>query len=416
MNRLIIAVFLIVTMASPAAAQTAPDAFAWSAQQCETLKSVARRATFEGLPIRHDLLAAVDAAAGSSQTATWQAACDALFQAIVQDFASGRLAPQRVDPTWHLTGQAPSADSLRPAALAGADLTAVLNALLPSDPDYAALRARLSVLNAQPDLSRAEREEAAALRASMERLRWAPRHWPARYLLVDIAFFDVRLIENGQELGRWNTITGKRRTPTPSFSAEMDAVILNPDWTPPSGILRGEILPMARRDPEKANSLGYRAIRDSGEIFEPDWTERPFPYRVVQLPGPANALGRIKFDMPNPYAIFLHDTPQPALFAQSVRAFSHGCVRVEYPQTLAMTLLSWPQDWRVSLENLANSGERIRLSLSQPVTVIAIYRTARPGADGSIEWVPDIYRSDRRINEALSKSGGEDRRSPGSIG
>jgi murein L,D-transpeptidase YcbB/YkuD len=132
-----------------------------------------------------------------------------------------------------------------------------------------------------------------------------------------------------------------------------------------------------------------------------DWGARPFPYQIRQRPGPANALGALRFDLPNAFSVFLHDTPSRRLFARDQRALSHGCLRVQEPLALASAVLGVSQD---VLQSAIDSGEQQTMALASPVPVYVLYFTTAAAADGSVQYLDDIYERDGEILRALDAS------------
>ena len=184
----------------------------------------------------------------------------------------------------------------------------------------------------------------------------------------------------------------------------MKYVVFNPTWTVPYSIATKEMLPKIKRDPDYFDKRDFEVRDGSGATIDPatvDWskvTRRNFRYTFVQPGGPNNALGRVKFIFPNRYAVYLHDTPSKALFAKSERAFSHGCIRVENPFSLAEVLLG-DQGWnRTRMEALTATKT---VHLSKPLAVLLLYWTADVGQDGALRFLNDIYGRDKAIAGAL---------------
>jgi len=179
-------------------------------------------------------------------------------------------------------------------------------------------------------------------------------------------------------------IVGAPSNKTPMFASRIETVVFNPPWNVPSSIAQGEILPRAARDP------GYLARNN-------------FTYRdgrLQQQPGPTNSLGQVKFDMPSPFGVYLHDTPGRAAFARPVRTLSHGCMRLEKPRELA-TLLLASQDWtREAVDAAILKGETRRFDLAQPVPVFVVYNTSLVDEDG-LHLLPDPYGWDAQLTAAL---------------
>lgn len=219
----------------------------------------------------------------------------------------------------------------------------------------------------------------ATLAANLDRWRWMPREFSGRYLLVNTAAFEASLWDGRTELGRWQIIVGKTRSPTPVFAAQVTGVVINPWWEIPASIVRESVGKLVATRPAEAARRGY--VVQNG--------------RYRQQPGPNNALGRMKLVMPNPYAVYLHDTPSQSLFARDVRTFSHGCVRVGDALGLATSLLSATNGWdRERVDAAVASGKTQTISLSMPMPVYITYFTAEPDGEGGIRYFPDVYKRD----------------------
>lgn len=283
---------------------------------------------------------------------------------------------------WHIAGARPQGDpaALIAAAVSGGALDPLFIAAAPHHPYYRALRTAYA--------TETDSVRKATLAANMDRWRWMPRDLGRRYLLVNAASFEATLWEDGAAKGRWTVIVGKAKSPTPVFATRVTGVVLNPWWEIPSSIAAESVAGMVARNPAAAARRGY--VYQNG--------------RYRQRPGPNNALGRMKLVMPNPYTVYLHDTPAQALFGQDVRAYSHGCVRVGNALDLATTLLSRGSDWdRARVDAVVASGKTQTVTLNEPVSVYIAYFTAEPGDDGAIRFFPDVYKRDRA---ALSPPGG----------
>ena len=262
--------------------------------------------------------------------------------------------------------------------------------------------ATLAQLNVSPT-TRAEQ-----IAVSLERLRWLNRDLGDRYVLVNQAGFEMQVIERGRPVFSSRVIIGETgRHQTPEFSDTMSHLIVNPSWHVPMSIARNEILPKLKEDPSYLARQGMRLVgADADEI---DWwnvTPDSFPGRVTQRPGDANALGSVKFMFPNKYSIYLHDTPTKHLFDRDVRAFSHGCVRVERPHEFAEYLLSGqvanPGGY---FDGVLARGRERRIDLERPLPVHLTYRSAWIDEDGVEQFRGDIYARDRKIAAALQAAG-----------
>lgn len=406
MLRTFLAIVLTVFALSCAPAATSAQSGQWSAANLDALAAVASGAEAEGLRGRGEALArlaalrarAAEPGAADQHAAAVQsldAYADALFLELAHDFAFGATDPIRVDPTWRLARDDRDLEALRAAALAGDGVDAALRDLLPRTDEYAALRAALAEARAS-----GLDERVTTLRANMERLRWMPRDMPASRVEIRIPFFTLWRYADGVRLSAHKVIVGKTQTPTPSFAAAIEAITLNPYWLPPTSIARNEILPALRADHGEAARLGYEFLDKTGAVVPlgaVDWAA--FPYTIRQAPGPANALGALKFEMSNPYAIYIHDTPSKALFGREARAFSHGCIRLEAPTDLAAALA--PPEASGVLADLIATGKNQRLALTAPVPVYVLYMTTALDDAGALLYANDVYRRDARIARAL---------------
>lgn len=252
------------------------------------------------------------------------------------------------------------------------------------------------------------------IRVNLERWRWLPRDLGARRVEVNIAGFRLRVVEDGRTVLPLRVIVGKRYTRTPVFSASMTYLVLNPYWNVPASIARGEILPDLQADPSYLTRNRYRLFTGSGpgasevDPASVDWsqvTARDFSYFVRQEPGAGNSLGRVKFMFPNPYSVYLHDTPQRALFDRAQRIFSHGCIRVEKPVELAAFLLRDDPDWTAErIQQVIDSGQQRTLTLAEPVPVHVLYWTAWIDDEGTVQWREDVYDRDPPVLQALDRS------------
>ncbi|HEX6994162.1 MAG TPA: L,D-transpeptidase family protein [Gammaproteobacteria bacterium] len=242
------------------------------------------------------------------------------------------------------------------------------------------------------------------LRVNLERLRWIFRDLEERYIIANIARFQVSLIEHGEPVWTTRAVVGRPYRQTPTFRAQMTYLVLNPTWTVPPGILRSDLLPELRRDPEALARRNMVVLDTSGRVVDPsavDWNAPQFPYMLRQEPGPDNALGRVKFMFPNPHHVYMHDTPSRELFARADRTFSSGCIRLEHPLELAELLLAETGRWdRAAIDAALATGQPRTIALPRPLTVLLIYATAVP-ENGELFLLPDVYTRDARVLAAL---------------
>ena len=229
--------------------------------------------------------------------------------------------------------------------------------------------------------------------ANMERWRWLPRDLGHTYVMVNIPDFTLKVVHNHQIVWRTKIVAGKPQTPTPLLYASMDNVLVNPSWYVPQSIIQNELLPLYASDPNIFDRMGLEVKRGpDGNI------------NVVQPPGAANALGRIKFNFPNKFQVYLHDTPEKRLFAADKRAFSHGCMRVEDPTKFGEIILHLAMRGRTpdARQLYAQFGQEERTyKLMDKPSVLLTYQTAFVDDAGKLQLRDDIYGFDARIHAIL---------------
>jgi len=251
----------------------------------------------------------------------------------------------------------------------------------------------------------------AQLRVNLERWRWLPDSLGRRHLRANIASFEVTAFENGISQSTHLTIVGKPYRRTPVFSDEIEYIVFNPWWETPDSLARADKLPMFQKDPGTIGRLGFQVLDRSNKVVDPasiDWASlKPsnFPYRLRQAPGPMNALGQVKIMFPNPYNVYLHDTPTRGLFAERQRAFSSGCLRTQFPIELSKWLLSETSGWDAAKVDAAvASGKETRATLSTRIPVHILYLTTVSDGLGGIRYLDDIYDRDSAVLTALQSA------------
>ena len=247
----------------------------------------------------------------------------------------------------------------------------------------------------------AERNVARVLN-NMERLRWLPRTLAARHVFVNQAAYEVRVMNGGTAEWTSRVIVGKPNTQTVVFNDEMETVVFNPSWGVPPSIIANEYLPKLRRDPGYLDRIGFKVVDAKGKTIRSsavNWSAygSKVPFGIQQPPGGKNALGEVKFLFPNSHNIYMHDTPTRNLFAEDVRAFSHGCVRVQNPRDFASVLLGWSRE-EVDSHIETPGSETVRLKTRIPVYIT--YFTAWPDETGKIQYFNDIYARDKTMENA----------------
>jgi L,D-transpeptidase YcbB len=233
--------------------------------------------------------------------------------------------------------------------------------------------------------------------ANMERWRWLPRDLGMTYVMINVPDYTLKVVRDQQTVWQTKIIVGKPKTPTPLLTASMQEVVVNPSWHVPQSIIRKELLPLYARDPNIFARMGLVVKR-----------ARDGRLNVVQPPGARNALGRIKFDFPNEFQVYLHDTPEKRLFAFDKRAFSHGCMRVEDPIRFGEIILAaaMPEPTPNARQLNAMFGHRQRsFTLATPPMVHVTYQTAFVNDAGKLVLDDDIYGFDARIQAILHGSG-----------
>ena len=234
---------------------------------------------------------------------------------------------------------------------------------------------------------------------ALERLRWLPHLEDRRFVAVNIPMFRLAAWDAARRDGlpafQTGVIVGRAlNTRTPVFVEDMRYIVFRPYWNVPSSILRHEILPAIARQPDYLRRHDMEVVSGPGQ-----------PLRVRQRPGPANALGLVKFVFPNDDDVYMHGTPAPALFGRARRDFSHGCVRVEDPVGLAQWALADQPEWtRDRILEAMNAPTSRTVALSRPIRVVLFYLTAVvTPEDGAIHFAQDIYGHDARLNQVLTR-------------
>lgn len=366
----------------------------WSKEQIESLKRWAQSAPQDALP-RFDTGELQRAAEGWDGVVKRRAATE-LAERLATAHLRGCAAPGERN-SWLIDDKDDSADlrgRLRQALETDDNLDGFFAGLRPAHPQYAALQTAFA---AETDQARRQ-----VLARNLERWRWMPQSLGEDYVLANVAHFEVGLWRGGEEVQTWPTVVGKASTPTPTFASQIVSVTFNPWWeVPPSIVREGGI----------AGRRGY-VMTKSGRYRQP--------------PGPRNALGKMKVEMPNRHAVYLHDTPSRGLFSAAFRAYSHGCVRVGDAIGFAAALLkdkhtrdqvdvlagikrpeeignlSRPQDRRTPQALLAKPEQpepikTVNVPLPTKLPVYIAYFTAAARKDGAVGLAKDVYRRDDAI-------------------
>jgi murein L,D-transpeptidase YcbB/YkuD len=299
---------------------------------------------------------------------------------------TGRLPYSKVSSAIYYELEFPeAADVLANMANAG-NLAEALDAYQPQHAAYKALKAKLVEVRNQKQPGNL----ADTLIANMERWRWVPRDLGAAHVMVNIPDFTLKVVNHGRTVWSTKIVVGKVGSQaTPLLTETMKYITVNPTWNVPPSIIRNEYLPALQRDPNALARIGLKVqYRPDGSV------------RIYQPPGDRNALGRIRFNFPNRFLVYQHDTPDKRLFDHPVRAYSHGCMRVQNPEQYAEVLLSitQPQE-RYTAERIRKMyGDRERtLTFKTPIPVHLTYQTAFFDDSGQFQTRPDIYGLDRTM-------------------
>jgi murein L,D-transpeptidase YcbB/YkuD len=365
------------TVIAPLPAQPAP---AWSIGNASALLVFIQGVGTRGLsPADYgpeELQAAIKAGEG---TALNDIATTA-FTKLLIDLRDGRT-PYSARVQWFIKD--PDAtnfptDALLRQALDGHDFEAVFSSVEPTHPDYAALKAALATAK---DPTRQQ-----IIKANMDRWRWLPRDLGTRYVYVNVPEYMVRVVGKGKNIASYRAIVGAPKTATPQLSETAVGMIIHPTWTIPQSIIKESVGALIANNPGAARARGYT------------WTGSGKNLSVVQKFGPGNSLGMMKMDMPNPHAIFLHDTPSKQLFERPVRALSHGCIRTDRAVEFAILMSILQADFDPhEAANLFKRGLNDRIPFTDPVQVFINYFTMASNGDGKLNSFADIYGRDAPV-------------------
>ncbi len=253
-------------------------------------------------------------------------------------------------------------------------------------------------------------ERIKQIRVNLERTRWIIHDLPSSNLIVDIAGFMLQYYHNNQQVWTSKVMVGKPYHQTPIFRSAITYLVLNPTWTITPDIIKNETVPSIIKDRGFLSKQNLRVLDHEGNVVDPElipwkqYKDRYFPYIIRQDSGQFNALGSIKFIFPNPYHVYLHDTPTKALFGRTRRAFSHGCIRVQNPLDLGRLILTNDPGNPTTpekMDQILASGKTVTVILKQPLPIYLMYLTSNV-SDGKVMFKPDLYDRDNSIYTALN--------------
>ena len=337
-----------------------------------------------------------------------------------RDAQIGRLRPRSVSKLFDQHPSLRDPKTVLNGIAAADEPSAYLMALHPQHDQYKRLRKALARARDNAELTgrdpRTDRD-VQLIAMNMERWRWMPRDLGNYHVWNNVPEFNFRVKKGGQTIYQEKTIVGKRKYATPFFSANMRNIVFHPNWTVPPTIVKEDIAPKLQGRSagffgnSKEATLRRYGLKASykGEPINADtvdWdTVNIHTYTFTQAPGPANVLGKFKFNFPNKHAIYMHDTVQRELFARTNRTLSHGCIRVNQPNRFAALLLNQDKGWSsAQVENLVAMNESKVIALSQHVPVHLTYFTAVVDEYGTLNRFGDIYGIDNIMAPKLFRS------------
>ena len=357
----------------------------WTLADAQQLLATIAGIGAEGLAPADYKPAALKAAIAAGEGPALDAVASKAMAWLIEDLRDGRT-PMDARVQWFAVDEdveTNPTDAVMQRALDSHDIAGTLAALNPTYPDYAVLKQALA------QTPRANAKARALIRANMDRWRWFSRDLGEYYLMTNVPEFQLRLVRRDKIVRTYRTIVGKPgKTATPQLAEKVQNVVFNPTWTVPQSIVVGEGLGAKYlKNPALAVRDGYKVTTlPDGMVV------------VVQQPGPKNSLGLVKIDMPNPHAIYLHDTPARALFNTPSRAYSHGCVRTERALELGMMLAmlkagKTPEE----VTAISESGKYTKVPLTSPMPVYIGYFTMAKDINGQLIAWPDIYGRDGAV-------------------
>jgi murein L,D-transpeptidase YcbB/YkuD len=311
---------------------------------------------------------------------------------------AGRFPYTRVSQNIELPQTLPEPADILSRIADAADVGQVLDTLSPQQPAYRKLKAMLAELRNKPGAAKTEvSRQIDVVVANMERWRWYPRELGNAYVLVNQPDFTLTVMRNDAPLWTTRIVIGKLGMPTPLLSETMKYITVNPTWHVPQSIVQNEYLPALAQDPTVLDRMGLHVSYSGGEV------------QITQPPGDGNALGRIRFNFPNRFSVYQHDTPDKQLFGHDVRAYSHGCMRVQDPAKYAEVLLNIARPherWTAErIKNMFGSAEQ-DIQLPTPIWVHLTYQTAFVDTAGKLQFRRDVYNVDSRTLAAIKSHRG----------
>jgi murein L,D-transpeptidase YcbB/YkuD len=307
---------------------------------------------------------------------------------------AGRFPYTRVSRNIELPQAPPEPADILVSIADAADAGKALDAFSPSHEPYRKLKAMLAELRGKPGAAKGEASrQIEIVIANMERWRWYPRDLGNAHVIVNQPDFTLKVMHGGAQVWTTRIVIGKPSTATPLLTETIKHITVNPTWNVPPSIVYNEYLPALAQDPTVLDRMGLRVSYNGGGV------------QISQPPGDGNALGRIRFNFPNRFLVYQHDTPDKHLFGHQVRAYSHGCMRVQDPAKYAEVLLNIArprEHWTAQkIRSMFGRGEQnIQLQPAQ-IWVHLTYQTAFVDDAGKLQTRRDVYNLDSRTLAAI---------------
>ena len=255
----------------------------------------------------------------------------------------------------------------------------------------------------------------AQIKLNLEHSRWEKESYGNEYIWINIPDFMMYFFSGRRVALKMRVIVGRKKNPTPVFTSKMSYVVLNPYWSVPSSIVKKEMLPRLQEDPDYLASRNFKAYdnwragREPIDTLDVDWYQydenSSIPYIFVRDPGEGNPLGKMKFIFPNRFAVYMHDTPNKALFKNSIRAYSHGCIRLHQPQKLLEFVSSrYSAESMLRIQKVLEEGKNESVGLTRKIPVHIRYYTSWLGKNGEVEFRKDVYGYDPIFRQIIKNS------------
>ncbi len=312
---------------------------------------------------------------------------------------AGRFHYTRVSRNIELPQAAPEASDVLSSVANAADAGKALDLYSPQHEAYRRLKAKLAELRGKQAGAKGEgSRQIETIVANMERWRWYQRDLGKSHVIVNHPDFTLRVMNNGAQVWTTKVVIGKPSTATPLLSETMKSITVNPTWTVPQSIVRNEYLPALAQDPTVLDRMGLRVSYNGGGVT------------ITQPPGAGNALGRVRFNINNRFSVFQHDTPDKQYFGHDVRAYSHGCMRVQDPAKYAEVLLKIArpnEHWSAErIQRMYGGSEQNLQVLPTMIWVHLTYQTAFVDDAGKLQMRRDVYNLDSRTIAAIKHERG----------